>query len=197
MLKQQQTFLTNLESILISSQQTHSMGSSGSSGQGTNDMSTGSSRSSRQKTNSMSLNLNQDKSHHHQAGDKRKHPSDDESYDHDDDDDRLSVTGGHDFDVTVDGQDELSLYFKEVEKGEGDVSEEGQLYKSRYHDLMSVAEDNLGSPIENNLMRFCHKIWGNSTNNDKLKAEFNLLSANITKWSNTLQQFVGKLLTNC
>ena len=148
MLKQQQTFLTNLESILISSQQTHSMGSSGSSGQGTNDMSTGSSRSSRQKTNSMSLNLNQDKSHHHQAGDKRKHPSDDESYDHDDDDDRLSVTGGHDFDVTVDGQDELSLYFKEVEKGEGDVSEEGQLYKSRYHDLMSVAEDNLGSPIE-------------------------------------------------
>ena len=34
MLKQQQTFLTNLQSILISSQQTHSMGSSGPSGQG-------------------------------------------------------------------------------------------------------------------------------------------------------------------
>ena len=26
---------------------------------------------------------------------------------------------------------------------------------------------------------------------------FNLLSANITKWSNTLKQFVGKLPTNC
>ena len=151
MLKQQQTFLTNLQSILISSRQTHSMGSSGPSRQGTNDMSARSSGSSRQGTNSMSLNINQDKSHHHQAGDKRKHPSDDESYDDDDDDDdddRLLVTGGHDFDVTVDGQDELSLYFKEVEKGEGDVSEEGQLYKSRYHDLMSVAEDDLGSPIE-------------------------------------------------
>ena len=65
----------------------------------------------------MSLNLNQDKSHHHQAGDKIKHPSDDESYDDDDDDD--------------DGQDELPLCSKEVEKGEGDASEEGQLYKSR------------------------------------------------------------------
>ena len=98
----------------------------------------------------MSLNLNQDKSHHHQAGDKIKHPSDDESYDDDDDDDddRLLVTAGHDFDVTADGQDELPLCSKEVEKGEGDASEEGQLYKSRYHDLMSVAEDDLGSPIE-------------------------------------------------
>ena len=97
----------------------------------------------------MSLNLNQDKSHHHQAGDKIKHPSDDESYDDDDDDDdRLLVTAGHDFDVTADGQDELPLCSKEVEKGEGDASEEGQLYKSRHHDLMSVAEDNLGSPIE-------------------------------------------------
>ena len=70
----------------------------------------------------MSLNLNQDKSHHHQAGDKIKHPSDDESYD---DDDRLLVTAGHDFDVTADGQDELPLCSKEVEKGEGDASEEG------------------------------------------------------------------------
>ena len=26
---------------------------------------------------------------------------------------------------------------------------------------------------------------------------FNPLSANITKWSNALKQFVGKLLTNC
>ena len=33
---------------------------------------------------------------------------------------------------------------------------------------------------------------------DKSKTiSFNLLSANITKWSNTLKQFVGKLLTNC
>ena len=28
-------------------------------------------------------------------------------------------------------------------------------------------------------------------------ARFNLLSANPTKWSNTLKQFVGKLPTNC
>ena len=108
MLKQQQSFLTNFQSILNSNRQTpHSMmGSSGRSRQGTNDMSTGSSGSSRPGTNSMSLNINQDKSHHHQAGDKRKHPSDYESYD---DDDRLSVTAGHDFDVIVNGEDELSL----------------------------------------------------------------------------------------
>ena len=68
-------------------------------------MPTGSSESSRQGTNSMGLYINQEKSHHHQAGDKRKHPSDDESYD---DDDLLSVTAGHDFDVTVDGEDKLS-----------------------------------------------------------------------------------------
>ena len=37
--KQQQTFLTNLQSILISSRQTHSMGSSGSSRQGINSTS--------------------------------------------------------------------------------------------------------------------------------------------------------------
>ena len=121
MLKQQQTFLTNVESILISSRQTHSMGSSGPSRLGTNDMSARSSGSSRQGTNSMSLNINQDKSHHHQAGDKRKHPSNDESYD---DDDRLSATAGHDFDVTVDGEDELSLYSEEAENEDGDASEE-------------------------------------------------------------------------
>ena len=121
MLKQQQTFLTNLQSILISSRQTHSMGSSGPSRLGTNDMFARSSGSSRQGTNSMSLNINQDKSHHHQAGDKRKHPSDDESYD---DDDRLSATAGHDFDVTVDGEDELSLYSEEAENEDGDASEE-------------------------------------------------------------------------
>ena len=108
MLKQQQTFLTNLQSIFISSRQTHSMGSSGLSRQGTNDMSAGPSGSSRQGTNTLSLNINQDKSYHHQAGDKRKYPSDNESYDDDDDDDdddRLSVTAGQDFDVTVDGED--------------------------------------------------------------------------------------------
>ena len=131
-------------------------------------MSAGSCGSSRQGTSSMSLNINQDKSHHHQAGDKRKHPSDDESYD---DDDRLSVTAGHDFDVTVDGEDELSLYSKEVEK-RGDISEEVQLYESRYHDLLSVVEDDFGSPIEQQFAGVCHKIWGNSKNNDKLKAEF-------------------------
>ena len=30
-----------------------------------------------------------------------------------------------------------------------------------------------------------------------LKEMLNLLSANITKWSNTLKQFIGKLPTNC
>ena len=57
------------------------------------------------------------------TGVKRKHLLDDESRD---DDDRLSVTAGHD--VTVDGEDELSLHSKEFEKGEGDVPVEGQLY---------------------------------------------------------------------
>ena len=32
---------------------------------------------------------------------------------------------------------------------------------------------------------------------DILNYEVNFLSANPTKWSNTLKQFVGKLLTNC
>ena len=94
------------------------MGSSGPSRQETNDMSTGSSESSRQGTNSMSLNINQDKSHHHEAGDKRKHLLDDESYDNDD---WLSLTAGHDFDITVDCEDEMLLYSKEVRKGEGDT----------------------------------------------------------------------------
>ena len=30
-----------------------------------------------------------------------------------------------------------------------------------------------------------------------IQIDFNPLSANITKWSNTLKQVVGKLLTNC
>ena len=50
---------------------------------------------------------------------------DDESRD---DDDRSSVTAGHDFDITVNSEDELSLHSKEVEKREGHMSEEGQLY---------------------------------------------------------------------
>ena len=33
--------------------------------------------------------------------------------------------------------------------------------------------------------------------NDLILIIFNPLSANPTKWSNTLKQFVGKLLTNC
>ena len=53
---------------------------------------------------------------------------------------RLSVTSRHDFDVTVDcliTEDDMSLYFKEVEKGEGDTPEE-ELNEARYHDLLSV-----------------------------------------------------------
>ena len=52
LLKKQQMSLTNLQSIFVSSQQTHSMESSGPSKQGTNDISTGSIGSSRQGTNS-------------------------------------------------------------------------------------------------------------------------------------------------
>ena len=62
---------------------------------------------------------------------------------------------------------------------------------------MSVAEDDLGSPIEQQFDEVLSQNLGNSKNNDKLKAEFNPLSANITKRSNTLQQFVGNLPTNC
>ena len=32
---------------------------------------------------------------------------------------------------------------------------------------------------------------------NSLRQFFNLLSSNLTKWSNTLKQFVGKLPTNC
>ena len=80
------------------------MRSSGPSREDTNDMSIGSSGSSRLETNSMSLNINQDKSHHHQAGDKTKENICDDW-----------LPSGHDFDFTVDGEDELSLYSKEVD----------------------------------------------------------------------------------
>ena len=60
---------------------------------------------------------------------------------------------------------------REFQKGEGDTPE-GQLYESRYHDLLSVVEDNLGSPTEQQIAQVCNKIWGNSKNNDKLKVEF-------------------------
>ena len=35
-----------------------------------------------------------------------------------------------------------------------------------------IVEDDLGSPIEQQFAEVCHKIWGNSKNNDKPKAEF-------------------------
>ena len=104
-------------------------------------MPTESSGSSRQGNNSMSLNKNQNKKHNQQASGKRKHPSNveicDDDDDDDDDDDRLSVTAGHNFHVTLDGDDELSLYSQEVEKGEGDTQEEGELYESRYMNLQN------------------------------------------------------------
>ena len=61
---------------------------------------------------------------------------------------------------------------KKVAKEEADTSEEGQHYESRYHDLLSVVKDDLGLPIEQQLAEVCHKIWGNSKNNDNLKTEF-------------------------
>ena len=61
---------------------------------------------------------------------------------------------------------------KKVEKEEAGTSEEGQHYESRYHDLLSVVKDDLGLPIEQQLAEVCHKIWGNSKNNDNLKTEF-------------------------
>ena len=184
MLKQQM-FLTNIQSILVSSRQTHSLWSSEPSKQTANNISTWSNGPSRQGTNSMSLNKNKDKGHHHQASGKRKHPSDDEicdDDDDDDDDDRLLVTAGHDFDVTADGEDELSLYSKEVEKGEADTPEEGQLYESRYHDFLSVVEDDLRSTTEKQFAEVCHKILDNSKNNVKLKAEIkgNIVPKNCT-----------------
>ena len=48
-------------------------------------------------------------------------------------------------------------YSQEVEKGEGDTQEERQLYESRYHDLLSVVEDDLDSPIEQKFAEICHK----------------------------------------
>ena len=88
------------------------MGFSAPSSLGSKDLSTGSSASSSQGSNSMSNNKNQHKRHHHQAGDKRKHPSDDENCDGHD---RLSVTAGREFDVTGDDEDDLSHYHEERE----------------------------------------------------------------------------------
>ena len=89
-------------------------------------MSTGSSGLSGQGTNSIPHNRNHNKIHYHKAGDKRRHLSDDESCDDDDDDDddddRLSVTAGHDSHVTVNDEEDLSLYSNEVEKGGGDCT---------------------------------------------------------------------------
>lgn len=88
------------------------MGFSAPSSLGSKDLSTGSSASSSQGSNSMSNNKNQHKRHHHQVGDKRKHPSDDENCaGHD----RLSVTAGHEFDITEDDEDDLSHYHEERE----------------------------------------------------------------------------------
>lgn len=61
----------------------------------------------------MSYNKNQDTRHHYQAGDKRRHPSIDESPDFFD---QITVTAGHDFDTTVDDKNDLSLFSKEKEK---------------------------------------------------------------------------------
>ena len=68
---------------------------------------------------------------------------------------------------TVDDEDNLSLSSKEVGKGEGDTPEEGELYEFRYHDLLSVVEDDLGSPIKQQLAEVCHKILGNSKNKNR------------------------------
>ena len=34
---------------------------------------------------------------------------------------------------------------------------------------MSVVEDDLGSPIEQQIPEVCHKIWGNCKNNEYLR----------------------------
>ena len=36
-----------------------------------------------------------------------------------------------------------------------------------YHDLLSVVEDDLGSPIKQQLAEVCHKILGNSKNKNR------------------------------
>ena len=46
----------------------------------------------------------------------------DDDDDDDDDDDRLSVTAGHDSHVTVNDEEDLSLYSNEFEKGGGDYT---------------------------------------------------------------------------
>ena len=96
--------------------------------------------------------VTKDKRHHHQAGNKRKHPLDDKNCDGDD---RFSVTAGHEFFVTVNDEDDLSLYYKHVEKREGQTPEEEQVYEFRYHDLVSVTEDDLDSPIEQRFAEVC------------------------------------------
>ena len=88
----------------------------------------------------MSYNKNQDTRHHYQAGDKRRHPSIDESPDSFD---QITVTAGHDFDTTVDDKNDLPLFSKEI--GKVYAPKDGELYESRYYDLLPVVEDNLGT----------------------------------------------------
>ena len=46
-------------------------------------------------------------------------------------------------------------------------------------------------------LKSIQNLWGVVLQAEKATLQFNPLSANFTKWSNTLKQFVGKLPTNC
>ena len=80
------------------------------------------------------------------------------------------MTAGHEFDITEDDEDDLSHYHEDAQKREVNTPEEGPW--SRYHDLLSVHENDLGSTIKQRFAEICHKIWENSKNNDKRKEEF-------------------------
>ena len=53
------------------------------------------------------------------------------------------MTAGH-----GDNEEDLSHCDEDAQKREVNTTEEGQLYESRYHDLLSVHENDLGSTIK-------------------------------------------------
>ena len=63
--------------------------------------------------------------------------------------------------------------------------------------LSSNLKRKLRTCFKNSLLLCNVKIIPQSTNRVSSLFRFNPLSANPTKWSNTLKQFVGNLPTNC
>ena len=160
-LQQQQIFLTNLQNILVNNNNNNN-----NNHNNIQHSTPGSSGPFRQGTNGMSQKANDKRQ---KVGDKRPLPTDKEERE----DDTLSLTAGTDFDVTIEDEDDpLTQYSnKDNKKGDADGSEEDQ-DESRYRDLLSTVEEDLGPPIETQFSEVCQKVWGKVKPSEKQKAEF-------------------------